>query len=370
MKRRLTWLVLATVFAVLSTHAAWAQMGTIKGVAKDFDGKPIVGGMVQLIGKESGGKYEVKTDKKGEFYSLGIRSGPYRVVLFRDGQQLFFLDPIIVKFGEEVFIDFDLSKQKAAQQAAMTEQQKKEIEAAQKENVKIKGLNEKLAQAAEAQQAGNFDQAITVLAEATQMDPTRDLLWYKLADAERFAAGKTTDAADRSAKYQKAIQDYKKAIELKTASGPAAGPAAQALGAYYNNLGEAYAKAGNSADAAAAYNQAAQIDPANAGQYYFNLGAVLTNTGKVDEAIQAFDKAIAADPNRADAYYWKGVNLIGKATLKGGKMEAPPGTAEAFNKYLELQPNGPYAQPAKDMLASIGAVIETSFGKSKATKKK
>jgi hypothetical protein len=47
-------------------------------------------------------------------------------------------------------------------------------------------------------------------------------------------------------------------------------------------------------------------------------------------------------------------------------MIAPPGTAEAFNKYLELQPNGPHADEAKAMLASIGAPVETTFG----TKKK
>jgi hypothetical protein len=81
--------------------------------------------------------------------------------------------------------------------------------------------------------------------------------------------------------------------------------------------------------------------------------------------VQAFDKAIAADPTRADAYYWKGVNLLGKAKLEGTKMVAPPGTAEAFNKYLELQPNGQFAEPAKQMLTQMGASIETSFGKGK-----
>src|SRR5438477_7468923 len=102
----------------------------------------------------------------------------------------------------------------------------------------------------------------------------------------------------------------------------------------------------------------------------FNTGAVLTNAGKVDQAIVAFDKVIAADPNKAAAYYWKGVNMIGKATLKGDKMVAPEGTAEAFNKYLELAPTGNYAQPAKDMLASIGAAVETGFNKKKAAASK
>jgi hypothetical protein len=58
--------------------------------------------------------------------------------------------------------------------------------------------------------------------------------------------------------------------------------------------------------------------------------------------------------------------MVGKATLKGDKMEAPPGTDEAFNKYLELQPTGQFAEPAKQMLASIGAEVQTSFGKPKA----
>jgi hypothetical protein len=51
-------------------------------------------------------------------------------------------------------------------------------------------------------------------------------------------------------------------------------------------------------------------------------------------------------------------------------MVAPDGTAEAFQKYLELQPSGTYADAAKQMLASIGASVQTSFGnKKKSTKK-
>ena len=73
------------------------------------------------------------------------------------------------------------------------------------------------------------------------------------------------------------------------------------------------------------------------------------------------DRCIAADPTKADAYYQKGLNMMGKATLQGDKMVAAPGTAEAFNKYLELAPTGPNAQNAKDMLASIGASVPVSY---------
>jgi hypothetical protein len=61
--------------------------------------------------------------------------------------------------------------------------------------------------------------------------------------------------------------------------------------------------------------------------------------------------------------------MIGKATLQGDKMIAPPGTAEAFQKYLELQPSGAYADAAKQMLAQIGSSVETGYGKKKPAKK-
>jgi len=102
----------------------------------------------------------------------------------------------------------------------------------------------------------------------------------------------------------------------------------------------------------------------------------LTNANKAGDqkmaraAADAFDKAIAADPTKADAYFWKGSNLVQLATLKGDKMVSPDGTAEAFQKYLELKPDGPHAGEAKAMLEGMGASIETSYGKKKAAVKK
>ena len=122
----------------------------------------------------------------------------------------------------------------------------------------------------------------------------------------------------------------------------------------------------------AEYNLAAQAEPANAATYYFNEGAIFTNTNKVDEAVAAFDKTIQLDPNRADAYYYKGVNLMSKATTgKDGKFVGAPGTAESFQKYLELKPDGPHGAEAKDYArASLGSSVETSYGKQKAPAKK
>jgi len=361
MKQRLTICMLAVLAAALMIPPAWSQsMATVKGKCLDASGQPIAGATVEYANLDTGQKYNLKTNKKGEFFSLGVAPGKYKISLIKNGQTLFFFNNVPVQLGsDENVTDFNLQKEQAKAkeqaQAQLTPEQKAQQEKIQKENATIKSLNAKLAEASAAEQAGNYDQAVAVLKDATTIDPNRDLLWFKLGDAYRGAAVKQSDPSQKTQAFNDSIAAYQKALAIKPNDG-----------AYLNNLGDVQAKAGKVDDAIKTFTQAATADPTHAAQYYFNLGAVLTNSGKVDDAVQAFDKAIAADPTKADAYYWKGVNLLGKATTdKTGKMTAPPGTAEAFNKYLELQPQGTYADAAKQMLASIGASVETSFGKTR-----
>jgi len=356
--------------------------GTVKGTCKDAEGNPVGDAIVVWANLENGQKYSLKTNKKGEYFSLGITPGRYNVTLYKNpddqkaGKELFHQNNFTVQLDENT-LDFDLKKEQEnqAKGVGLTPEQLKAMEEqkakAQKEQNTVKSLNDKLNAAKTAADAGDFDTAIAQLNDANQVDPSRDLIWFKLGDYYRMSAAKQTDTAEKQKRYGAAAEAYQKAIQLKQAGPADKDPAAAAktLAAYYNNLAEAYAKSNKVDDAVKTYGLAAQSDPSSAGQYYFNTGAVLTNAGKVDDAIAAFDKVIAADPNKADAYYWKGVNLIGKATLQGDKMVAPPGTAEAFQKYLELQPTGSYADAAKQMLTSIGASVETGFKKKPAAKK-
>ncbi len=112
------------------------------------------------------------------------------------------------------------------------------------------------------------------------------------------------------------------------------------------------------------------MNPPGAGQYYYNLGAVLVNTGQIEPAGEAFKKAIEADPNYANAQYQYGVYLVSKATTTpDGKIVPPPGTKEAFEKYLQLDPSGPFADAAKGMLSSMEATVETQYTNPDAKKK-
>ncbi|HTC79602.1 MAG TPA: tetratricopeptide repeat protein, partial [Terriglobales bacterium] len=332
----------------------------------------------------------LKTDKSGGFLSVGVTTGSYKISLIQNGQVLFFFNNVTIHLLPENapnVIDFNLAKEHAGQGTGhMTAEQQKQTGEAQKRNAEaakeraeIGSLNKMLTDAAAAEQAGNWDQAVTILTQAAQTAPNRDLLWARLGGAELGAgdATKTSSKEQSDQHYQKSATDYQKAVQLLSANPNPTPDQKKQLAGYHNNLGQAYAKTGKPQEAMAEYNSAAQMDPPNAAMYYFNLGATLTNsatreqdqqikTKDIEEANAAFDKAIAAKPDYSEAYYQKAINLLSKATFdKTGKMVPAEGTVDAFNKYLEVDPQGKHAEEAKSIIASLGEKVQTTYKKGK-----
>jgi len=383
MKKHFVILLFVIMALGLCVPPVFAQAsGSVKGVCKDSQGNPVADGVVVWANLDNGQKSVLKTNKKGEYFSLGLTPGKYNITLYKSaddqkaGKELDHLNGYVLKLDENT-VDFDVKKEieDAAKgkgiSADQLKQQQEQNAKAEKEKSTVGKLNDKLNAAKTAADAGDYDTAIADLTDATQLDPTRDLLWFKLGDYYRMSVPKQTDPAEKQKRLDSAVEAYKKAVDLKKAAPPDKDPAAAAkmLAAYYNNLADAYSKDKKVDDTVKTYELSAQTDPSSAAQAYFNMGAVLTNAGKVDEAIVAFDKCIDADPTRAEAYYQKGVNLLGKATLQGDKTVPAPGTVEALQKYLEIAPTGPNAQSAKDLLASLGAKVETTYGTKKKTTK-
>ena len=381
MKKHFAIFLFAILALGLCVPPAFAQAsGTVHGICKDAQGNPIADAVVVWANMENGQKYALKTKKNGEYFSLGITPGKYLVTLYKNADDVKANKELDHVKGFQVQLDdndlpFDLKKEQesAAKGVGLTPEQLKQMQEAQakqaKETNTVKALNDKLTAAKTAADAGDFDTAIASLTEATQMDATRDLVWFKLGDYYRLSAPKQTDPAEKQKRLDSAVEAYQKAVDIKKSVTNDKDPnATKNLAAYYNNLADALYKAKKIDDAVKTYEMAAQADPSQVAQSYFNIGAVLTNSGRPDEANAAFDKCLAADPTRSEAYYQKGLNLLGKATLQGDKTVAPPGTAEAFQKYLELAPTGPNADAAKAMLTSLGAKVETSYGTKKKTK--
>ena len=86
----------------------------------------------------------------------------------------------------------------------------------------------------------------------------------------------------------------------------------------------------------------------------------------MDDAAEALKKATDLDPNNSLAWYWYGMALMGKATIKpDGSMAPAPGTIEAFQTYLKLEPNGKMAAAAQASIDSLSGKANLEYKKTK-----
>jgi len=372
-------LALSAAGVLLLSLVSFGQQSSLEGDVKGDDGSALKGALVKIERKDIKGSYKVKTDKKGHFFHAGLPLGVYRVTLEVDGKDRDSVDNVRTKLGDSTTVNFDLKavadKQQSLAKAAETGQlskeqarelspeQKASLEKAMKEReqamAKNKALNDAFNQGVQALAGKQYDAAIQAFTKASEMDPKQHVIWAQMAEAY-MGVGASKTGAEQEQAYAKGLESYNKAIELKP-DDPA----------YHNNYALALAKAKKFPEAQAELNKAAQLDPANAGRYYYNLGAVLVNTGQTEPAGEAFKKAIETNPDYADAHYQYGVYLISKAqTTADGKVTPVPGTKEAFEKYLELKPDGPFAEQAKGMLSMIGAQLQTEYKNPSAVKDK
>ncbi len=372
-------LTLTTAGMMILAVSAIAQTASLEGNVKDEGGKPLQGALVKIDRTDIKGHYQVKTDKKGHYLHAGLPLGTYDITLEVAGKDRDGVKAVRLRSSDMPPIDFDLAKSAAAategqaagqaQAAAadatrgMTAAQKAEQEKALKEREeamkKNKELNDAFNAGIAAAQAKQWDQAIQSFNKASELDPKQHVVWAQLAEAEVNDA-EAKKGAESEAEMAKALEAYGKAIELKP-DDPG----------YHNNFALSLAKAKKFPEAQAELTKAATLDPPNAGRYYYNLGALLVNSAQNEPAGEAFKKAIEADPNYADAQYQYGVYLLSKATIAAdGKVTPVPGTADAFQKYLQLKPDGSFADSAKAMLSTLGATVDTSYKNPKAPEKK
>jgi tetratricopeptide (TPR) repeat protein len=135
---------------------------------------------------------------------------------------------------------------------------------------------------------------------------------------------------------------FKKVLDLETNSKK---PNIGVQGLAESGLGEVYARTGKIQEATDAYDAAVKANP-TAGPFYLkNEAVIFFQSNQPDAQVAAADKAIALDPNQPILYYLKGNGLVAKTTMddKTHKLVAPPGCMEAYQKYLQLAPDGPYA---------------------------
>lgn len=293
MKRALTaaFLLIGLGFVI---PQAYAQTGAARGRVLDAQGQPIPDAKVVI--EYTGGitrKFEVKTNKKGEYMQVGVQPGPYRLTASKDGFQPETFDYRIA-LGEPTQVpDFKLTPAaQAAQQAGGAE---------------MAELRGEFKKGVDLQAAGKLDEAAAVYTGILAKHPDVPEVYQNLGSV--YLQKKDYPAAETA--FQKGLELRPDSTEIATL------------------LARAYAESGQSDKAIALMEKSAGANPADA-KAQFNHGIFLLNANKNDEAIGAFEAALKADPNMSEAYYRLGTLMINQ-----GKI---PEAIQNLEKYLSLNP--------------------------------
>ena len=359
------WLavLLAGALATVLSPRAAAQNGSIAGTILDVNGKPWFGLNVEAV-SDQGAKLDAKTDAEGKYAIRNLRPGVYTLTITtfpapNDKQPPVAMGQLKVSSGEEAKRDMNFKDVMAKAGTEAVEKVKKQEEEKQKfEGMKAhfsagaalleqeRKAKDDLARATPDQRdalkqnlkdlsdkaSGEFQAAQKA---ASEKDPNQHLLWAKLGEAYDIA-GRNDEAA----------QAYQQAVAAKP-DDPG----------YYNNLGNVLARAGKIDEARAAYTKSAELDPTKAATAWRNFGISLYNANRGGDAIEPLQKSAELDPKSAQTWYLLGACLIYKMTVKKvGDKDVPefaPGTIEAYQKAVELDPNGPFGQQAKEGLAQL-----------------
>ena len=382
MRHSLTTAVVTAALLTSPTLLAQEQGAKVHGHVQNAAGQALTTGKVEFSKdltkplKEEKMTNTVDIDKDGNYTVTGVAPGEYFVWVVQEDKQID-RQQVTFKAGEDRTLDFDMTREEYMK--TLSPEARKQIEEFKAKNAAAAAGNKQVAtlnatitnvRADIKTPSPNFDKDIADIKQATDARPTEGLLWAvqgevytaqakKLAAADR--ANKTNPMQDDAVKtaYENAATALNKASDLMAAA-PKPNPEQQAT--VYNQLGNIYADSGKPTDASAAYDKAVALEPKSAGTYYYNEAAVMFNAHQDDAALAAADKAIAADPSQPMPYYIKGQELLAKATVDAkGVIVAPPGCVDAYQKYLELAPDGPQAPAVKEVLTSLGQKIQTKY---------
>jgi tetratricopeptide (TPR) repeat protein len=370
MFRRYFFPVLAFAVLMVSTGLfVSAQTGMLRGHVnlKQPDGTkvPLAGAVIDVYRVDVAGKYNTKTDKKGEFVFAGLPYvGTYVVAVSQPTVRPDWLPN--VKAGREVDYDLEVtpgdgrrltyeeikaamagSRAPATGEVKESASDKTKREEIEKKNAELEAKNAKIAKSNEvvsrvfttgnaALQAKNFDEAIKLYEEGLAADPAQPALLINEARAytgrgvARYNAAVTqTDDAAKTSGIESAKSDFKAAATssakaVESIKGTTVPTEAEALTRFNNNkLAAATVNAEamrlfvskadpSQADAGlAAFKDyiALETDPVKKAKAQLDMGQMLLDAGAVDKAFIEYKSILATEPDNPDANLGAGLSL-------------------------------------------------------------
>ena len=193
-------------------------------------------------------------------------------------------------------------------QLANNTQDKEQITKKFAQEDKIFLSNQKVEEALEFFDRGDYNGAINLCNEAINLN----------SDNANAYFGRGTAYAELN-QYETAISDYNNAIQLNP----------NLYQAYYNR-GNAYFDLNQYEHAISDYSNAIQLNP-NDYQAYYNRGNAYYNQNQYERAIQDYSKAIELNPKHANAYFNRGVAYALQQQYERALAD--------YDKAIQLNPN-------------------------------
>lgn len=370
------WLALFAAF--LFPAIAAAQTASLHGQVFDKDGKPWAGVSVQ-VKSENGQTFNLKTNTDGKFNQIGLSGGVYTFILNDPAAGLNnFTEQHQLQGDQDNEVNFNFKEIMAQQAAAHPEEEEKQKQAQNNFKVmkghvddgvakfnEIDTLQTQIRTAPADQKSALQAQVKTDAAAAAQdFQQAETMVGEKDTKNHAIILANLGQAYSMTGQYDQAVAAYQKAAALN----PEAPTYLNMSLAQVNMAAQSTDPAAASkdvSDAGASCDKATALDPTSTTKCWKNIAIVLTNKGDFKDAVAPLQKVTQVDPKDAQAWYLLGTADVGLIDSKqeGNKMTyvIPPGTAEAFQKCIDLDPNGPYAAQAKQ---NLDALSQMSGGQS------
>jgi tetratricopeptide (TPR) repeat protein len=373
------WTIVAVALmlslTVGSVAPAWSQAkpdapARVSGEMRDVSGNLSPNVTVTFTNSTTKQTFDSVTDARGHFTRGGLPSGNYSVT-FTFNRQVVYETVLVLTAGQDAALNVNFKELQAkdateAQDAAKKAAENRAKFAEMKTHFDAGGVALDAAKATRAQMEKAPRDGRAALQSQVQASVTTAITEFNAAvavinptDSNRgLVLARLGEAYEVAEKYADAASTYQQAVAAKP------DPAS------YNNLGNSLARTGKVDDALAAYQKAIGLDPANTAMYWRNFSVGLYNSNRIKESVEPLKKATEADPKNAQAWYLLGAALVYTMEYKQeGDKTIPimqPGTVEAYQKAIALDPGGPFAAQAKDGLEALQAMgvsgISTKVG--------
>ncbi|OGD27371.1 MAG: hypothetical protein A2V57_08625 [Candidatus Aminicenantes bacterium RBG_19FT_COMBO_65_30] len=267
MKRRrfpVTFIILLLFLAASAVPPLLlAVTGTIKGKVADPDGKSLADVKITLVDPARGQTYVMKTNRKGNYFLMGISPAEYRLKLEKPGFQPL-EGRVSIAPGQNSVFDAVLAPE--VKQAVKPEWEDANIRA----NALFK--------------EGRFEEAAAAYKDILAANSNLAAIHFNLGNC-----------AYNLQRYEEAVASFKEAVRLKPDFFEA-----------YTNLANAYGKLKKTGEAIPIFEEAIRVHPENA-RLFSALGLLYLNAGEGAKAVESLEKASVLDPAQPFTFYSLGI---------------------------------------------------------------